>query len=331
MPGPDLTLWAVHISDGVLTEAWWVGGFVAAGVLALVGAWRIQEEQIAQTALLTAAFFVASLVHVRVGPTSVHLLLNGLVGVVLGRRAALAIPVGLAMQAALLGHGGFSTVGVNSCVMVLPALLAWWLFAGLHRLPWLRRPWFRAALVAVSTLAWTLSLVYSIALLVTNGLSRQELDTSWANRLTFHPATLALAGLLAGLAAWLERRLENAPEFPLGLLVGEVTVLATLALNCLVLLWGSEEKEAWRPLALLVFVAHLPIAAVEGIVLGFTVGFVARVKPQLLGWKAPPLDLPPDALAPAPLARPSANGHIQPAERPSPVTEEPPCSADPLP
>src|SRR6476660_9158966 len=112
----DLALWAVHISDGVLAAPWWLGGFAVAGLLALFGAWRIREEEVPQVALLTAAFFVASLIHVRVGPTSVHLLLNGLVGVVLGRRAALAIPVGLALQVALLGHGGFTTIGINSCI-----------------------------------------------------------------------------------------------------------------------------------------------------------------------------------------------------------------------
>jgi hypothetical protein len=35
------------------------------------------------------------------------------------------------------------------------------------------------------------------------------------------------------------------------------------------------------------FVAHLPIAVIEGIILGFTVGFLARVKPALLGWVTP--------------------------------------------
>ena len=73
---------------------------------------------------MAAAFFVATLIHVKVGPTSVHLLLNGLVGVILGRRAPLAIAVGLFLQAALLGHGGFLPLGVNTCVMSLPALLA---------------------------------------------------------------------------------------------------------------------------------------------------------------------------------------------------------------
>ena len=115
---------AVHISDGVLTTPWIAGGFVVAALLALVGSFRIRDEEIPRIALLTAAFFVASLLHLRVGPTSVHLLLNGLIGVILGWRAALAVPVGLFLQAALLGHGGFSTLGVNSCVMELPALLA---------------------------------------------------------------------------------------------------------------------------------------------------------------------------------------------------------------
>src|SRR5262245_12978314 len=144
----SLSLWAVHISDGVLTAPWLLGGFVITAALALgavaIDALRsfrrgrpVREEEIARVALLTAAFFVASLIHVPLGPTRVHLLLNGLLGVLLGWRAALAIPVGLFLQAALFGHGGFSTLGINSCVMTLPALLSWGLFALLWPLPWL--------------------------------------------------------------------------------------------------------------------------------------------------------------------------------------------------
>jgi cobalt/nickel transport system permease protein len=283
VPHPPLAfaLWAVHISDGVLSWPWLAGGFAVAGALAVLGAWRIQDEEIPQVALLTAAFFVASLVHVRVGPTSVHLLLNGLVGVVLGRRAALAIPLGLFLQAALIGHGGFTTLGVNSCILVLPALLAWQLFAGLQRLPWVTRPWFRAGLVAGSAFVWTLSLVYSVVLLSTNRIADLDtLETAWANRVAFHPATLAAALMLAILAAWAEHRLRHAAEFPLGLAVGELTVLATIFLNWLVL----SGQRHFQFLALVTFVAHLPIAVIEGTVLGFTVGFLARVKPALLGW-----------------------------------------------
>jgi cobalt/nickel transport system permease protein len=278
-----LPLWAVHIDDGYLTFPWLAGGFVVAAGLALFGAWRIRDEEIPRVALLTAAFFVASLMHVSLGPTSVHLLFNGLVGVVLGRRAGLAIPVGLFLQAALFHHGGFTTIGVNSCVMALPALLAWLLFRALQHVRWARHPWLRGGLVAAVALAWTLSLVFSVALLVTNRLGHLDhLDAGPALAVTFRPATLAAAGLLAALAAWAERLLGHAPEFALGLLVGGVAVLATTALTCAVLLWGGQED--WHTLALLTFVAHLPVAVVESVVLGFTVGFLVRVKPEMLRW-----------------------------------------------
>src|SRR5262249_59126634 len=86
-------LFAVHISDGILAPSWWLAGFGLTLLLAMVGAWRIRDEEIPRIALLTSAFFVASLIHVRVGPTSAHLLLNGLMGVVLGWRAAPGLPV----------------------------------------------------------------------------------------------------------------------------------------------------------------------------------------------------------------------------------------------
>jgi hypothetical protein len=35
---------------------------------------------------------------------------------------------------------------------------------------------------------------------------------------------------------------------------------------------------------LILLIAHLPLAVLEGVVLGFTVGFLARVKPAMLGW-----------------------------------------------
>src|SRR5262249_61644638 len=104
MQSAGWALWAVHISDGFLSPEWLAGGLVIAGLLALLGAWRLREEEIPRIALLTAAFFVASSIHVRVPPTSAHLLLNGLVGVILGRRAALAIVGGVTMQAGLLRH-----------------------------------------------------------------------------------------------------------------------------------------------------------------------------------------------------------------------------------
>jgi cobalt/nickel transport system permease protein len=284
LPYPLFPVLAVHISDGVLTQSWLLGGWLAAAVLALIGSWNIRDEEIPRIALLTAAFFVASSIHPPIpGPSRVHLLLNGLVGVVLHRRAALAIPIGLFMQAAILGHGAYSTLGINSCVQVVPALGAGQLFAGLQRFPWLRHPWCRAVLVAVSILACLLTLVYSGAMLASQRLdATAELDASTANRLVFSPLVLGAVVGIGCLGAWLERRLDHAPEFPLGLLVGALTVLATVVLHSIVLFLGGEAD--WHLWALTSIILHLPIAVIEGVVLGFTVGFLVRVKPEMLGW-----------------------------------------------
>lgn len=275
-------LLAVHISDGVLGPAWCAAGLIVMALLMAAAVYRISDEEIVRVALLAAVFFVASLIHVRLGPTSAHLLLNGLVGVLLGLRAALAIPVALFLQAVLIGHGGVYALGVNACVWTLPALAAYGLFHLLHRPTWLRRPGYRAALVSSAVLLWLLTCVFSVVLLTTSRWSgRESLETGPALAWTFSPYTLIAAVAVAVVLARLEFHLDHAPEFPVGLLLGLITVLATTALNAVALVWGGEED--WRTLVLLVFVAHLPIAVLEGLILGFTLGFLARVKPELLG------------------------------------------------
>jgi cobalt/nickel transport system permease protein len=114
----------VHLSDGILPGPVLVGGFVTTAALARWGAAGLRDEEIARVSVFTAAFFCASLLHFRVPPTSVHLLFHGLLGVVLGRRALLAVPIGLGLQAALLGHGGITTLGVNATLFGVSALAA---------------------------------------------------------------------------------------------------------------------------------------------------------------------------------------------------------------
>jgi cobalt/nickel transport system permease protein len=281
-------LFAIHLPDGLIAKPWWIGGFAGMAAMLVLGAWRIRDEEIPRVAILTAVFFVVAQIHVPLPGSSAHLLLNGLVGVILGRRAGLAIPIGLTLQMALFQHGGWTTLGVNSCVMGIPALLAWLIFDGLRRLPWVCRPWFRGVLVAASFALFLLSLLYCVTLLATNRLDGSEpLHTNWADYVTFHPGSLALTVALALLAAWTERRLENSPEFPLGLLVGETAVLATVLLNSLTLLFGADKPSAARTPALVLCVIHLPLAVLEGTVLGFLVGFLVRVKPEMLGWTPP--------------------------------------------
>lgn len=82
----------------------------------------LESERIPQVAVLSAVFFVASLVHFPVGPSSVHLIMNGLIGVVLGPAAFPAILVALLLQAVMFGFGGLIVLGVNVMNMAVPAL-----------------------------------------------------------------------------------------------------------------------------------------------------------------------------------------------------------------
>jgi cobalt/nickel transport system permease protein len=118
----------MHISEGVLTPQVLVAGAAVAAAGTAVGLKKMDYEKIPKVAVLTAAFFVASLIHVPIGPTSVHLTLNGLLGLLLGWAAFPAILIGLLLQALLFQFGGLTVLGVNAVNMGVPALIVWLLF-----------------------------------------------------------------------------------------------------------------------------------------------------------------------------------------------------------
>lgn len=113
-----------HIPDGVLSLPVLAGGTAVAVAGIALGLRALDEREIPRTGILAAAFFVASLVAVPIGPTSVHPLLSGLMGLLLGWRAMPAVFVGLLMQAALFGFGGVTTLGVNTVTIALPGVAA---------------------------------------------------------------------------------------------------------------------------------------------------------------------------------------------------------------
>jgi cobalt/nickel transport system permease protein len=117
-----------HIPDGVLSFPVLAAGAVAAVAGCAVGLRTLDPDKIPQTAVLSAVFFVASLVHFPVGPTSVHLILNGLVGVMLGWVAFPAILIALLLQAMMFGFGGLVVLGVNVANMAIPAVICGQLF-----------------------------------------------------------------------------------------------------------------------------------------------------------------------------------------------------------
>jgi cobalt/nickel transport system permease protein len=118
----------MHISEGVLSPPVLAGGAALAAAGTAIGLKKLDYDRIPQVAVLTAAFFVVSLVHVPIGPASVHLTLNGLMGIFLGWAIFPAILVGLILQAVLFQHGGLTTLGVNTVVMAFPAIVCFYAF-----------------------------------------------------------------------------------------------------------------------------------------------------------------------------------------------------------
>ncbi len=122
-----------HIPDGVLSLPILAAGAAVTAAGCAYGLKRMEPERIPQVAVLSSVFFVASLVHFPVGPTSVHLILNGLTGVALGWAAFPAILVALLLQAVLFGFGGAVVLGVNVMCMAVPAVLCGLLFDAVRR------------------------------------------------------------------------------------------------------------------------------------------------------------------------------------------------------
>ncbi|MDR2433831.1 MAG: cobalt transporter CbiM [Treponema sp.] len=136
----------MHISEGVLSPPVLAAGWtLAAGALA-VGLKKTPVEKLPETALVSAALFLASLVHVPLGPSSIHLTLLGLAGMLLGWSVFPALFIALFLQGLLFQFGGLLSLGVNTAVMGTAALAGYYVFRVFRAAP--GRPQFVAAFCA---------------------------------------------------------------------------------------------------------------------------------------------------------------------------------------
>ncbi len=124
----------MHLSEGVLSAPVLVAGAGLALTGLAIGLRRLDYEHLPLAGLLSGAFFIGSLVHLPVGLGSVHLILNGLLGVILGWGAFPAIFTALLLQAILFQYGGLTVLGVNTFSMGFSAVLSWYLFRLILRL-----------------------------------------------------------------------------------------------------------------------------------------------------------------------------------------------------
>jgi cobalt/nickel transport system permease protein len=243
------------------------------------------QAQVPKASLLTAAFFVASWIHIPTPIASVHFILNGLVGVLLGWFAFPAILIGLLFQAILFQHGGLSSLGVNALIMGLPSLIAHGLFQ-VGRLGW------RNGAIAHRFTDET-AVTDQAAVIPRTARSGEPSDRIQPDA----SAPSEPRWLLAGLG------------FSAGALGLGLSVVAFFSIMVTFLPAHLDAAVEKRAIALLCL-AHLPVIALEGSFTAMLVLFLQRVKPELLPALPRQRHSP---LLPFPPKRPSIQSPASPA------------------
>ena len=187
----------MHIADGVVSGPVLAGGTALALAGVAIGLRKTDYEQIPQVAVLSAAFFVASLIHVPIGPGQVHLILNGLAGLILGWSVFPALLIALLLQAILFGYGGVTVLGVNTFNMALPAVCCHYLFS-----PVLSRVVSRYAVFVTGFSVGGIAIALSAGMIAsTLYLSNKEFIGVISAILIAHLPLIIIEGVLTGAAA----------------------------------------------------------------------------------------------------------------------------------
>lgn len=158
--GPDVTLVAMHMSDGIIDAR----TSVAFALVAVAGVgycvWRaragLDERAVPLAGLVAAFIFALQMVNLPILPgVSGHLLGGALAAILVGPyTGALCISIVLIVQSLLFADGGVTALGANITNMALVGVTAGYLTAvALYRLVGRGRPTSAAALGAVSLTA----------------------------------------------------------------------------------------------------------------------------------------------------------------------------------
>jgi len=191
----------MHISEGILSAPTLTVGFAGTALLAAATMRNLDMEEVPKISVITAVFFITSLIKVPLGPASIHLILNGLVAVVLGWRAFPAIMLGIILQAIIFGHGGVTVIGINSLMLGGGGLVAYLVWQQRHRFSFKKREFVFGALAgAIGTISS--GIVLALALVTTGEAFRAIAYTVLAAHV---PIMLIEAAVVGACAEFLQK------------------------------------------------------------------------------------------------------------------------------
>ncbi|SCZ01258.1 energy-coupling factor ABC transporter permease [Alkaliphilus peptidifermentans] len=121
----------IHIPDGIIPFAWWVGGYIITFTIMFVLLKGIKGEEVRKKIPLTglAAAIMLIGMSVPLGIIPVHLSLAVLTGILIGPKLGFLAVFIVNIMLALFGHGGITLVGLNTLVIGSEVLLGYFLFS----------------------------------------------------------------------------------------------------------------------------------------------------------------------------------------------------------
>ena len=196
----------MHISEGILSSGMLLTGWAGSVAGISYGLRKTNPDKIIKTALISSAFFLASLVNVRIGPSSTHLTLLAPIGLILGSAVFPAVFTALLLQAVLFHFGGIVVLGANTFIMGTASLSVYILFGRI-----IRNSEGRLRLMTASFIAGMLAVMIGASL---TGIFLMMTDVNFSGAvkvlLIAHlPVALIEGAVTSFLVVWLKK---SAPE-----------------------------------------------------------------------------------------------------------------------
>lgn len=185
----------MHLADGVLSApviAVTYGVSIASMAFA---AKKIVDEDIPKISLMAGTFFAVSLISIPVPPTSVHPLICGLIGIILGAKAPLAFFVALLLQALLFKHGGITSLGANTIMLSVPAYLSYLMY---KKMP-IKKPAIKAGIIGALSVVMTVIILIILLALTDQRFAQGDFSVIKIAALS-HVPIMAIEGILTAFA-----------------------------------------------------------------------------------------------------------------------------------
>lgn len=125
----------IHLPDGVLPPVWWIAGFAVCFILLGFAVRRVQGNEVRRKIPFVGVVAALMLIFMSVplGIIPVHLSLAVLCGIMAGPALGFMAVFVVNIILAMMGHGGITTVGINTLILGSEVVTGYYLFAFLSR------------------------------------------------------------------------------------------------------------------------------------------------------------------------------------------------------